>query len=145
MVKSGDESLSTLDVVSVDLYSGETEFHKAGAALSFIRKNGEMYRVETPSLPVGILSDVSFTCTADMLSSDDIIVMVSDGAVACGEDWIEHIIMSWEDKSMQELAHLINDEATARRHDGHDDDITVIALRLLPAAASCRRRACAPN
>ena len=138
MVKSGDESLSTLDVVSVDLYSGETEFHKAGAALSFIRKNGEMYRVETPSLPVGILSDVSFTCTADMLSSDDIIVMVSDGAVACGEEWIEHIIMSWEDKSMQELAHLINDEATARRHDGHDDDITVIALRLLPAAASCR-------
>ena len=45
LVKSGDESLSTLDVVSVDLFTGHTDFMKAGAALSFIRKNGEMYRV----------------------------------------------------------------------------------------------------
>lgn len=133
MVKSEDESLSTLDVVSVDLYTGQAEFRKAGAAVSFIRKGGDMYRVETPSLPVGILSEVSFTCTADTLSAEDIIVMVSDGAVACGEEWIERIIMKWEDKSMQELAHLINDEATARRADGHDDDITVIAMRCINA------------
>ena len=134
LVKSEDESLATLDVVSVDLYTGDVDFMKAGAAVSFIRKSGEMYRVETPSLPVGILPDVEFTCTEDNLSPDDIIVMVSDGAVACGEDWIERIIMKWsDDKDMQELAHLINDEATSRREDGHDDDITVIAMRITTA------------
>lgn len=130
LVKSEDESLATLDVVSFDMYTGTTDFMKAGAALSFIRKEGEMYRVETPSLPVGILPDVEFTYTEDVLSENDIIVMVSDGAVTSGEEWIERIIMRWEDKSMQELADLINDEATARRNDGHDDDITVIALRI---------------
>lgn len=130
MVKSEDESLATLDVVCVDLYSGTADFMKAGAALSFIRKAGEMYRVETPSLPVGILPDVEFTCTQDELSDGDLIVMVSDGAVSTGEEWIEHIMMRWEDKSMQELADLINDEATGRRSDGHDDDITVIAMRI---------------
>ena len=134
LVKSEDESLATLDVVSVDLYTGDVDFMKAGAAVSFIRKSGEMYRVETPSLPVGILPDVEFTCTEDNLSPDDIIVMVSDGAVACGEDWIERIIMKWsDDKDMQELAHLINDEAASRREDGHDDDITVIAMRITTA------------
>lgn len=134
LVKSEDESLATLDTVSVDLYTGQTIFRKAGAALSFIRKNGDMYRVETPSLPIGILTDVEFTCTEDTLAPDDIVVMVSDGAVVCGEEWIERIMMQWEDKSMQDLAHLINDEATARRTDGHDDDITVIAFRIRPAA-----------
>lgn len=130
LVKSGDESLATLDVVSVDLYSGDTDFMKAGAALSFIRKDGDMYRVETPSLPVGILPEIEFTYTEDTLSEGDIIVMVSDGATATGEEWIEHIISSWEDKSMQQLADLITDEATARRNDGHDDDITVIAMQI---------------
>ena len=130
LVKSEDESLATLDVVSVDLYSGTTDFMKAGAALSFIRKENDMYRVETPSLPVGILPDVEFTYTEDTLKPDDIIVMVSDGAVVTGEQWIERIIANWEDKSMQELADLINDEATARRDDGHDDDITVLAMRV---------------
>ncbi len=130
MVKSEDESLATLDIVSVDLFTGDVDFMKAGAAVSFIRKEQTMYRVDTPSLPVGILPDVDFTYTEDTLSPNDLIVMVSDGAITAGEEWIERIIASWEDKSMQQLADLINDEATARRSDGHDDDITVIAMRI---------------
>ena len=130
MVKSEDESLATLDIVSVDLYNGETDFFKAGAAVSFIKKSGKMYKVETPSLPVGILPDVEFTCTEDNLHSGDIIVMLSDGALSTGDEWIERIISSWENKTMQELADLINDEATSRRNDGHDDDITVIAMKI---------------
>ena len=136
LVKSEDESLATVDLISVDLYSGHTDYMKAGAAVSFLRKNGDMYRIETPSLPVGILPDAEFTVTEDTLSPDDIIVMVSDGAVFTGDEWIEHIIIKWGDKSMQELAHLINDEATARRSDGHDDDITVIAMRCRQAAGA---------
>ncbi len=130
LVKSEDESLATLDIVSTDLYTGVTDFMKAGSAISFIRKDGEMYRVDTPSLPIGILPEAGFAYTEDTLSPGDIIVMVSDGALSSGEEWIERIIMKWEDKSMQDLAHLINDEATARRCDGHDDDITVISMRL---------------
>lgn len=131
LVKSEDESLATLDIVSVDLYSGKTNFMKAGAALSFIRKNNMMFRVETPSLPAGILPQVEFSYTEDELSDNDIIVMVSDGATATGEDWIEHIILSQDHRSMQDLADRITDEAVARRKDGHDDDITVIAMRIM--------------
>ncbi len=135
MVKSGDESLATLDVAAIDLYSGRVSFLKAGAALTFIRKQGDMYRVDTPSLPAGILPQVEFSETADELTEGDIIVMVSDGALATGEDWIDRIISEWEDKSMQQLADHITDEAVSRRTDGHDDDITVIAMRLRKSAA----------
>ena len=48
-----------------------------------------------------------------------------------GEEWIEHIILSRDHRSMQELADQITDEAITRRKDGHDDDITVIAMRIL--------------
>lgn len=131
LVKSGDESLATLDIVSIDLYSGKTNFMKAGAALSFIRKKEEMYRVETPSLPAGILPQIEFTYTEDDLDDGDIIVMVSDGAIATGEDWIENIILTREHQSMQQLADSITSEAIARRNDGHDDDITVIAMKVM--------------
>lgn len=131
MVKSEDESLATLDILSIDLYNGETDFFKAGAALSFVRKGTQTYRIETPSLPVGILPDVKFTDTEDNFTRNDIIIMLSDGAVVTGDDWIEHILDSSENKSMQELADTINDEAVSRRNDGHDDDITVIAVKIL--------------
>ena len=133
LVKSGDESMATLDVTSIDLYSGHTEFMKAGAALTFIRKSGEMYRVETPSLPVGILPQTEFMCSEDELNEGDIIVMVSDGAIATGEDWCERMIMLSKDQTMQQLADTITDEAIARRSDGRDDDITVIAIRIIKA------------
>ncbi len=130
LVKSGDESLATVDVAVLDLFSGEISFLKAGAALSFIRKGGDVYRVETPSLPAGILPDISFSRTADELSGGDIVVMVSDGAVAAGDEWIDRIISTWDDASMQQLCDVITDGAQTRRKDGRDDDITVIAMRL---------------
>ena len=38
MVKSEDESLSTVDVTSVDLYTGKTTFKKAGAPVTFCKE-----------------------------------------------------------------------------------------------------------
>lgn len=131
LVKSGDESLATLDIAAVDLYTGVFALMKAGAPMTFVRHNKRVTCIELPSLPAGILPEVSFSKKEIQLEEDDILVMVSDGAVATGEDWMQRIISSWENKSMQELADYITDEATARRNDGHDDDITVIAMRIM--------------
>lgn len=132
LVKSGDESLATLDVAAVDLYTGTMNLMKAGAAMTFVRHEKKTISVEIPSLPAGILPDIQFSHRDVYLEAEDIVVMVSDGAVSTGEDWILRIINAWEQSSMQELAEKITDEATARRRDGHDDDITVIAFRMLP-------------
>lgn len=60
MVKSGDESLATLDVASVDLFTGRLESLKAGAAVSLLRSMGRVSRIEKASLPVGILAGRRF-------------------------------------------------------------------------------------
>lgn len=51
MVKSGDESLATLDVVCIDMFTGDTQIMKAGAPLTIVRKNGRTYRCNSASCP----------------------------------------------------------------------------------------------
>lgn len=131
MIKSEDESLATLDVADVNLFTGKVELLKAGACVTYIKKNSKLYRKDMSSLPLGILNEVKFAKEDITLSGDDIVVMVSDGAVSGDDKWIEKTIMSWGDKSTQELAYSIVDEAKKRRNDGHDDDITALAVRVI--------------
>ena len=131
MVKSGDESLATLDVVCIDLFTGHAEIMKAGAPLSIIKKNGKTYRCNGASLPAGILTDIRFSHDSAKLGLNDWLCMVSDGAIATGDMWLESLIQDWKDGSAQELAKAIVTEARNRRTDGYDDDITAVAIRLM--------------
>lgn len=88
LVKSGEESLATVDITAIDLYTGKAEFLKAGAAPTFIRKGCRVGRVETMSLPAGILGGVSFEKSHITLKDQDLIVMLSDGVIASGIDWL---------------------------------------------------------
>lgn len=130
MVKSEDESLSTLDLTGVDLYTGRVTLKKAGAPATFVRKNGRVMVREMPSLPVGILNGVKFSSDAVNLSSGDMVVMVSDGVITGDEKWLEKLIRSWNEGSTQELARAVVDEAIKRRGDSPDDDITALAIRI---------------
>ena len=130
MSKSGDESLATLDITCVDLFTGKSEFRKAGAAGTFIRRGRRVDYVEEVSLPVGIMNGVSFTTFDENLKENDIIVMVSDGATACGTDWIKEIIGDFEDDDPEYLAKQIVNEAKKQRNDGHEDDITALAIKV---------------
>ena len=47
-----------------------------------------MGRVETMSLPAGILGGVSFEKSHITLKDQDLIVMLSDGVIASGIDWL---------------------------------------------------------
>ncbi len=128
MVKSSDESLSTMDVAALDLYSGSVDFMKAGAPVSILRKGKRAVPVDMPGLPIGILTDAKFAKTSDSLSDGDLLVMLSDGALSSGVDWVCTEIEKWDGKLPQELAEILVSQAVARRDDGHDDDITVLAV-----------------
>ena len=57
-------------------------------------------------------------------------VLVSDGAVACGDEWLCQEVEQWKGKVPQELAEKIVSQAIARRDDGHDDDITALVVQI---------------
>ena len=57
--------------------------------------------------------------------------MVSDGATLKDEKWLESIIRDFkESDACSDLAKAVVNEAIKRRNDGHDDDITAVAIKL---------------
>ena len=127
LFKSTDESLATVDISCIDLFSGRTDLLKAGAAPTIIRRNGKSGRAQSTSLPAGILREVGFDKATVKLYPGDVIVMMSDGAVSEGTEWLCAEIEAWRDGNAQNLAEHLMRCARRRRSDNHEDDITVMA------------------
>ena len=128
LFKSTDESLATVDVAALDLYSGRLDMLKAGAAPTLVRRNGRCSVAKSTSLPAGILREIGFDKAAINLRAGDIILMMSDGVCADGVDWICKELDGWCDKSAEELAEHIAYGAKRRRTTPRPDDITVVAI-----------------
>lgn len=130
MLKSEDESFATLDITTVDLYTGDAELFKAGAPPTYLRRHGRTERVVQRSLPVGILENAWFAQMNSKLAHDDLLVMVSDGAAVGDDVWLMRAITQFEGGSMSAFAKSLAQMAKRHRDDGHDDDITVLAAHL---------------
>ena len=130
LFKSTDESLATVDVASIDLFTGQVELFKAGAAPTLIRRSGRTGKAESTSLPAGILREISFDKAVVRCKIGDIVVLMSDGATVEGTDWIREEVENWSDGTAEELAERICEGAKRRRSDNHLDDITVMTAVL---------------
>ena len=116
------------------MFSGKAEFCKAGAAVSYVVRKGKIHRVDLPSLPAGILTEISFAKETYQLQEGDRLLMISDGVLTEGDAWLEGELLTWEDQGEEEFAQRIVELAREKRKDGHDDDITVLAatIQILP-------------
>ena len=130
LFKSTDESLATVDIASIDLYTGLAELYKAGAAPTILRRSGKTGKAESSSLPAGILREIGFDKASIKCKIGDIIVLMSDGATSSGTDWLRAEIEAWEDGSAQKLAEKLCAGAKRRTNNEHIDDITVMVAIL---------------
>ncbi len=130
MIKSEDETLATMDLLDFNRFTGRVRLMKAGACTTYIKRRGKLVKMDLPSLPLGILNEAKLNTDDVTLCEDDRIVMVSDGVLTGSPDWIERLVLSWEDTSAEQLASQLVEEARRRRQGDHDDDITAIAMRV---------------
>ncbi len=130
IMKSTDESISTLDAVQINPYTCEAAFYKAGGAISFIRQNDRVTVIEKPSLPMGIIRNTSFAFEERQLKRGDIILLVSDGVTSQDCSWINDELLAWSKSDMQSLSAHIASLARLRSEKTTRDDITVVALRV---------------
>ena len=130
LVKSREESLSTLDVAVIDTHTGRLDSYKAGAAATLLCSQGRVSRLDRPGLPVGILPQPRFEQSHDRLAEGDILLMISDGALAKGTAPVEQVLRDFPaEGSLQELCEAVC--AIAADGDGGcRDDVTALALRL---------------
>lgn len=132
LVKSTDESLSTIDLARIDLYTGKVELFKSGAATTFVSQSGDISRISSSALPIGILQTAEFEKRIITLRTNDCFLLVSDGATQNGEGFIADKLkhMSTQGKTAKEIAIAICNEVKEHKAE-QDDDVTVIAVRIL--------------
>lgn len=132
LVKSSDESLAAIDVVCVDLFTGEADFIKAGAPVSFVCRERKVVSVDAKSLPVGILSDIRFSSNKVQLRDEDLLLIMSDGALISEENFLKEKFSEYDpaQKSCQEFTEDLLDTIIANASDDFDDDISLIMVRV---------------
>ncbi len=132
ITKSDDESLATLDLVDINVYTGDVQLLKAGAGQSLLYSKGRVARIGESSLPLGILRELSFEKTEDRLVDGDMLITMSDGVSNEGLEWVESIIkthVSLNGTRLSDLANEIAEQARMRQRD-NVDDITVLVAQL---------------
>lgn len=128
LAKGEEESLATLDVVCIDLFTGQTQLRKAGAAGTVLRRKKHTEYLEAKSAPVGILPEVNFARSEKSLDRGDILVMVSDGVTAAGTEWLTDLVGDYVEDDAQRLAEQIVERAVKDRADGREDDVSAVVL-----------------
>ena len=123
---------TTVDLLRVDLFTGQAQVWKYGAAPTYIKKGAAVSRLTGAALPAGLVwGEGSAPDTAQVqLEAGDWVVLVSDG-VAGGESdvWLREQIAAFAGESPRELTQALLDES-ARRVSAADDR-TALALRLI--------------
>lgn len=130
LVKSNDESLATLDVANIDLFTGKCEMFKAGAPASFIMKSNGITKCELTSMPAGILRGIEFAKRTAVLRVEDKVVLMSDGITDLGENWLNKTLALTKDFSPQECADFILESALKECTGEKMDDMSIICARL---------------
>jgi stage II sporulation protein E len=136
VLRSTDETFATVDLAMVNLYTGEAEFLKIGAAPSFIKHGASVKTVKASSLPIGILNNVDMESTKYQLEPGDYIVMVTDGLCegpqeyGKKEDWISKALKSSQVADPHQLADELVNRAKAVIGERAADDMTVMVAQV---------------
>ena len=131
----GDEKFATLDMNTIDLYSGQASFIKVGSTASFIKNEEGIDVVDGSSLPFGILDNIDVDIIDKKLKSGDIIVTISDGVLdvdrnKIGEyEWLKEYLVT-ASVNPEELSRDILDKAKELSGGRVRDDMTVVVSKI---------------
>ncbi|MGI6143458.1 MAG: stage II sporulation protein E [bacterium] len=135
MLRSGEDSFATVDLVVLDLYAGEAEFVKVGSCTSYIKRGRHVALIHTPSPPIGIVEDINVQPVKRRLRDGDLIVMVTDGVTGeKGEEdgksgWLLDLLRKANTDEPGEMARWILAEA-GKQPGLHADDMAVLVARV---------------
>ena len=141
-LKFRGESFATLDLCSVDLYSGMAEFVKYGAAVTFIKRDHWIDTIMSTSLPLGAVPDAKADVSVKKLFGEDIIFMCSDGLMDCIEEedkvsCMKEYLCELETDTPEDMAAELYRKIMQRKPENEwqlKDDATLVVFRLKEAA-----------
>ena len=128
--RGGEDMFATMDMLILNLATGEAEFSKLAACPTLIARDREARRVEGGRLPLGILEKVQPGQYRARLMPGDTLLMGSDGAMDAAGDEALSALLTEGAEDMPALAHRVLNAAEAACEGGRRDDMTVICLKI---------------
>ncbi|MCI9157099.1 MAG: SpoIIE family protein phosphatase [Lawsonibacter sp.] len=127
----GEETggFTTVDLLQLDLFTGEGELYKLGAAPTYIKKGSRVERLSGKSLPAGLAEgEVSALDQFSLrLNPGDCVLMVSDGVCSPTEDgWLREQFTRFDGTSPKDLAR----ELVTQDMKDATDDRTALVVRI---------------
>lgn len=125
------DMFSTVDVCTLNLYTGVCEFLKAGAATTFIKRSDWVETITSTSLAVGLLQRADYEVLSKKLYPGDYLIMVTDGVLDAlpfeqEEETMKEIIMTTGNRNPKEMCRLILERALGFNKYQAMDDMTVL-------------------
>ena len=129
----GTECSATVDLAEIDLITGDACFIKSGAAPSFVLRDGNLYKLESRTVPIGIMRELDAEQIKFELAEGDVIIMLSDGVAQSLEDgiWLANLLTYEWDDDLNAMAEKILDNAVFANN--RSDDMTVVIVRVAQA------------
>ncbi len=133
---SSDEMFSCLDLAAVDLDTGEADIVKIGSPVGFILSEEELRVLEGESLPIGMLDNVHPATLRAQVGENDFMLFMSDGVTSAFGSSTElySYLSELRPINPQSLAEEILGKALERYNGKAEDDMTVLAVKLLKSA-----------
>lgn len=124
---------STIDVSLFDLYSGECEFVKAGAATTYIKREKEVEKIHSVTLPIGVIQDIEIDTVTKKLESGNFVIMVTDGVIDAlptgqQDSMMGRFISEIEIQNPKEVAHHILEKVLECSSELPVDDMTILVI-----------------
>jgi len=121
----------TVDLLTIELYTGLCSLYKFGAAPTYLRKGDTLSCITGTALPAGLVSgeEAKPDISRFRAAPGDWILLLSDGMLSSESDeWLRESLLSYKGKSPGELAERLI--SGGESEGGGADDRTVIAVRL---------------
>ena len=123
----------TVDICSLNLYTGECEICKVGGAATFWKTSGRVNCIGGESLPLGIFQKAQMEQQMCQISPGDLLVMMTDGVldwIEDGEERMARMLEGLQEQNPQEIAEKVLSYAICASEGRIRDDMTVFALCL---------------
>lgn len=137
-----EENMSTLDICDMNLYTGECEFIKVGAACTYIKRGRLVDRLSTQNFPLGVFGQLEQEVLYRTLQNGDYVIMLSDGVLdalsqGIGEEVLPEIIGRMEYNNPGEIANQLLAYCLRQSKGQVRDDMTVLVTGIWDQTDDC--------
>ena len=136
LVGKEEDNFATLDVAIFNPLTCEVDFLKVSACPTLVKENGKLKKIESMSLPIGIVDDIDVDLKTEKLSKGDFFIMTTDGIADISakmpeERGIEYLAKEIKSEEPQRLSDIILQEMLDATYGIAKDDMTVLVVKVV--------------